>query len=94
MTSENLKKQLVSEFEQLTNAHPEYDYCHEYDPIGYEGVKAIWINGPKYEDKPTKIFAYVGFPEMKDGEKVKICGFEHSGFTALMDCRKSYFENK
>lgn len=53
-------------FSALTDQKPVYEFCPEYDPKGYPGVKALWIDGVKYGGKDTKFFAYIGFPEGAD----------------------------
>ncbi len=39
-----------------------FDYCPEYDPKNYPGIKAMWIQGVPMGGKDTKFFAYIGFP--------------------------------
>ncbi len=39
-----------------------FDYCPEYDPKNYPGIKAMWIQGVPMGGKETKFFAYIGFP--------------------------------
>ncbi len=53
-------------FSELLNRKPIYEFCPGYDPKGYPGVKALWIDGVKYGGKDTKFFAYIGFPEGAD----------------------------
>lgn len=50
-------------FSELKNKEATYQYCPEYDPKGYPGIKAVWVDGVKYGGKDTKFFAYIGFPE-------------------------------
>ncbi|MCC3375280.1 S9 family peptidase [Cohnella sp. REN36] len=45
---------------------PAYSYAPDYDAAG--GVKAIFYEGLPYEGKPTKVFAYVGMPDLHPGE--------------------------
>ncbi|MBO4327358.1 MAG: hypothetical protein J5950_08805 [Clostridia bacterium] len=40
-----------------------YQYCPEYDPVGYPGIKAIWLDGAEIAGVPTKVFAFIGFPD-------------------------------
>ncbi len=40
-----------------------FEYCSDYDPAGYPNMKAMWIIGEEHMGKPTKVFAYIGFPE-------------------------------
>lgn len=79
MTFESLNDQLAYETAQLLDAEPVYTYCPEYDPVGYDGVKAIWITGPKNGKKDTKVFAYIGFPEVEEGKTVPGIVLMHGG---------------
>jgi len=70
--------ELAYKTNQLTTEAPEYTYCPEYDPVGYDNVKAIWITGPKIGDKETRVFAYIGIPESKN-EKIPGIVLQHGG---------------
>ncbi|MBE6359730.1 MAG: hypothetical protein E7057_10870 [Lentisphaerae bacterium] len=49
-------------------------------------IKALWLSGPDYQGKPTKVFAWYGLPEHKKGEKVPAVVLLHgSGGTAFSD---------
>lgn len=51
---------------ELLEKEADFRYCPEYDPKGYPKVKALWMNGVKFGDSDTKVFAYIGFPEGAD----------------------------
>ena len=53
-----------------------------YEPAeGFEeeGVQAIYINGPDFEGRPTKIFVWLGLPKVEPGEKVPAMVLVHGG---------------
>lgn len=54
---------------ELLNKDAAFQYCPEYDPKGYPGIKAIWMDGVKFGRKDTKVFAYIGFPDGASGSK-------------------------
>lgn len=69
-------------FEQYLNAKPVMEYLPAYDPkeeTGWFGVKACCYEGPAYQGKATKVFAYVGLPEMADSKKVPAVVLVHGG---------------
>lgn len=44
-----------------------------------EGVKAISFAGPPFRGKPTRVFAWLGVPEVKAGERVPAMVLIHGG---------------
>lgn len=51
-------------FSEAINTCVTYKEIPEFMPTGeFEGIKAITYDGAKWEDKKTKVFAYLGFPE-------------------------------
>jgi dienelactone hydrolase len=44
-----------------------------------EGLEAIFYEGPMYEGKPTRVFAYIGMPPHAPGEKVPAMVLVHGG---------------
>ena len=65
----------------LTTA-PRMEHIPSFDPrpeAGWEGVKALWYEGAPYKGKKTKVFAYMGVPEVKPGEKVPAVVLVHGG---------------
>lgn len=65
---------------ELLNKEATFQYCPEYDPAGYPGVKAIWLDGVDFGGKATKVFAYIGFPEgAGTGKKVPAIVLQHGG---------------
>ncbi len=54
---------------ELLTREATFQYCPEYDPVGYPGVKALWLDGVKFGRKDTKVFAYIGFPEGASASK-------------------------
>lgn len=51
-------------FDKLFDLDPEVEYFPEYKCSGkFEGIKALTYKGADYMDKPTRIFAHIGFPE-------------------------------
>lgn len=55
---------------------PDYDIKPEAD---WYGVKAMMYEGTEFNGKKTKVFAYFGYPEMKEGEKVPAVVLVHGG---------------
>lgn len=61
---------------------PKVEYISTFDPkpsTGWEDVKALWYEGAPYKGKQTKVFAYIGYPKMKAGEKVPAVVLVHGG---------------
>ena len=61
---------------------PESSYLSAFDPkpsTGWQGIKALWYEGAQYQGKRTKVFAYIGYPQMKAGEKVPAVVLVHGG---------------
>ena len=66
---------------------PEYEYADDLN-FGTEGVRGLFYTSPiKYNGKPTKIAAYIGFPEGASAEnKVPAIVLVHGGLgTAIPD---------
>lgn len=64
------------------NILPKMEYLSEFDPqdsTGWKGVKALWYQGAECKGKPTKVFAYIGFPNMDEVEKVPAVVLVHGG---------------
>lgn len=55
---------------------PEYDIKPEAE---WYGVKAMLYEGAEFGGKKTRVFAYYGYPEMKEGEKVPAMVLVHGG---------------
>lgn len=52
-------------FEKIIDRDCQYFECHEFMPTGkFEGIKAITYDGAELNGKKTKIFAYLGFPDV------------------------------
>lgn len=61
---------------------PKIKYLPSYDPkpeTGWNGIKALWYEGASYKGKPTKIFAYIGMPEVQENRKVPAVVLVHGG---------------
>lgn len=68
--------------EKYLDIVPEVKYVPTFDPkeeTGWQGVKAICFEGAPYQGKRTKVFGYIGFPEMKENEKVPAMVLVHGG---------------
>ncbi len=52
-----------------------------YPAPGFEedGVQAVFYEGPPYRGKPTRIFAYMGFPKLEPGRKAPGIVLVHGG---------------
>lgn len=64
------------------NVTPQVHYLQEYDMRActeWYGVKALWYEGGMYRGKKTKVFALIGYPEMKQGQKVPAIVLVHGG---------------
>ena len=60
----------------------------EAPELQVEGVKALFYAGPTYRGKPTRVFAYAGFPPQKDGAggiKVPAMVLIHGGGGSAFD---------
>jgi dienelactone hydrolase len=49
------------------------------DEWAQEGVRALFFDGPDFEGKPTRVFAYLGLPAVAAGEKVPGMVLVHGG---------------
>lgn len=68
--------------EEYLKKIPDVMYVPSFDPkpeTGWHGVKALCYPGAPYKGKRTKVFAYMGFPSMKRGEKVPAVVLVHGG---------------
>lgn len=52
-------------YEMITENKFDYrlKWIEKFDPDVFVGIKAITYDGLNYENKKTKIFAYIGFPK-------------------------------
>lgn len=52
-------------YEMITENKFDYrlKWIEKFDPDVFDGIKAITYDGLNYENKKTKIFAYIGFPK-------------------------------
>ncbi|NLY01755.1 MAG: prolyl oligopeptidase family serine peptidase [Rhodopirellula sp.] len=55
------------------------------DEIAATGVKAMFYDGPAYQGKPTRVFAYYGVPAMKPGERAPAMVLVHGGGGSAFD---------
>lgn len=55
---------------------PSYEAASE---VQVDGVKAIYYEGPEYQGKPSKVFAFYGCPPVKPEEKVPAIILVHGG---------------
>ena len=61
---------------------PKVEYISTFDPkpsTGWDGVKALWYEGVPYKGKLTKVFAYIGYPKIKQRAKVPAVVLVHGG---------------
>jgi len=49
------------------------------DPIRAEGMKGLFFDGPPYQGKPTRVFAWLGLPKTEPGQKVPGIVLVHGG---------------
>ncbi len=62
----------VREFAQVPVTQPADEWTHE-------GVQSLFFDGPEFEGKPTRVFAYLGLPTVAAGEKVPGMVLVHGG---------------
>lgn len=68
--------------EQFCNILPQMKYLPEYDSkpsTPWHGIKALWYEGAPYQGQKTKVFAYIGYPEMTENQKVPAVVLVHGG---------------
>lgn len=68
--------------ETYLSVTPKVEYISAFDPktsTGWDGIKALWYEGAFYQNKPTKVFAYIGYPEMNGQKKVPAVVLVHGG---------------
>ena len=68
--------------ETFCNILPHMKYLPEYDPkpsTPWHGIKALWYEGAAYQDQKTKVFAYIGYPNMAENQKVPAVVLVHGG---------------
>lgn len=61
---------------------PKMEYLPSYNPkpeTDWHGIKALWYEGASYKGKPTKVFAYIGMPELQENKKVPAVVLVHGG---------------
>ena len=67
-------------FEQYLKTVPAIEYVEEFDNPNYPECKAILFDGVACGGKPTKFFAYIGFPEYAEANnKVPAVVLQHGG---------------
>ena len=49
------------------------------DPIRADGMKGLFFEGPNYQGKPTRVFAWIGLPKTEPGKKVPGIVLVHGG---------------
>src|SRR5207302_1126056 len=49
------------------------------DPIRADGLRAIFFDGLPYHGKPTRVFAWLGVPQMEPGKKAPGIVLVHGG---------------
>ena len=72
----------------LTDKVPEFSWAPEYDILPTEptyGVRALFFRGMDYKGKKTRVFAYYGAPEHKEGERVPAIVLVHGGCGTAYD---------
>lgn len=70
------------EIQEYLHITPKMEFMPLYNPkpeTGWQGVKALWYEGASYQGKPTKVFAYIGYPQGKEHEKVPAVVLVHGG---------------
>lgn len=70
------------QLEYFNNLKPDVHYIPEFDPkpsTDWYGIKALWYEGAHYREKKTKVFAYIGYPKVAEGEKVPAVVLVHGG---------------
>ena len=68
--------------EQFIDIIPKVNFIPAFDPrpeTPWYGTKALWYEGPVYRGKKTKVFGYIGYPDMKEGQKVPAVVLVHGG---------------
>ena len=61
---------------------PQVHYIPKFDMKpgnDWYGVKALWFEGAEYQGQKTKVFALIGYPEIKEGEKAPAIVLVHGG---------------
>lgn len=71
----------VWDMQQLANA-PTWEYL---ELPKADGVRAIRYAGPEFQGEPTRVFAWLGVPETKPGEKVPAMVLIHGGGGTAFD---------
>lgn len=69
-------------FERFMDHTPEVHFMPDFDPnpsTDWYGIKALWYEGPQYKQHKTKVFAYIGYPQAKPGQKVPAVVLVHGG---------------
>lgn len=68
--------------DKYLDVSPQVHYLPEYDmkvSTEWYGVKALWYEGAMYQGRKTKVYALLGYPEMKHGQKVPAVVLIHGG---------------
>lgn len=67
---------------EFCEIEPHVELIPEFDPkpsTNWYGIKALWYEGTEYMGKRTKVFAYIGYPEVKEGQTVPAVVLVHGG---------------
>ena len=74
-------KTIMWDFEQLYEK-PEYQTAAGYSA---EGLEAIYIDNEPYRGKKTRVFAWMGLPQLLDGEQCPAMVLLHGGGGTAFD---------
>ena len=78
MKTENKSMGIEEFLDILPRVLPAPDFDMSEDTV-WRGIKAITYDGADYLGKKTKVFAHVGYPEGKEGERVPAVVLVHGG---------------
>ncbi len=68
--------------EQFCDISPKFSYLPDFDckkETEWYGVKRLWYEGAVYRGKKTKVYACIGYPDMKEGERFPAIVLVHGG---------------
>lgn len=73
------KRELEARLQGLLTRPAQAEYRPDYDPKGFPGLQALYLQGEPYRGRTTRAFGYVGFPDRPAEGRVSAVVLVHGG---------------